>query len=137
MFGEPVVKARKKAAGDQRLPSKKQRPRKMMRYMLGHKYLHIHLSPKMPGVATFQKLEHGDAGISVVITCGTALGCKKAILHAGGAVFVINEFIDPHSVLPIHEGCFALLCRVALICSEKAQPGSNETLDRRSCAGEG
>jgi tRNA(fMet)-specific endonuclease VapC len=75
----------------------------MMRYLLDTNICIYIAHRKMPDViAAFRKLDHGDAGISVVTHAELLWGAEKS--HAPKAArSVVKDFVEHVPVLPIHE----------------------------------
>jgi tRNA(fMet)-specific endonuclease VapC len=99
----------------------------MMRYMLDTNICIYICHRKMPDVvATFEKLDRGDAGISVITHAEMLWGAEKS--HAPQAARnVISEFIDHIPVLPIHEDVSPCYAELRTYLQRKGTPiGSND-----------
>jgi tRNA(fMet)-specific endonuclease VapC len=99
----------------------------MMRYMLDTNICIYICHRKMPDVVTtFQKLDHGDAGISVITHAEMLWGAEKSNAPQA-ARNVINEFIDYIPVLPIHEDVSPCYAELRTYLQRKGTPiGSND-----------
>ena len=82
---------------------------------------------KMPDVmAIFQKLDHGDAGISVITHAELLWGAEKSYAPKA-ARNVINAFTEHIPVLPIHEDVSPCYAELRNYLQRKGTPiGSND-----------